>query len=166
LVLEGLEVRSLDSLLSWVSSQKFNALRLLFNMQDWRDNPVVPPEHFSAELNPELVGARYRDMLVIVTRAAARHGILVMPACHRLKRSYRKILFDDDDDDVDQLDWPGTWDGWWFDIAAGFSQTTVGQLWNEVARTLCTEWNVFAADVRARAPALTLHKPLQFASPA
>ena len=141
----------MDSLLYWIASHKFNALRLLFNMQDWLDNPLVPTEHFSATLNPEFVGAHYRDMLLIVARAASRHGILVMPACHRLKRAYQKTLVDKNrlDGIDDTAEWPGTWNGWWHDTPAGLSQTRVAQIWNEVARTFCSEWNVFAADVRA-----------------
>ena len=137
-MLEGLNERPLDKLLDFLVENQFNAMRLLFNMQDWRDDTKIPSDHFSAILNPEMVGLRYRAMLLQVTRAAKQKGIMVMLACHRLRRFYSDGI---------HAEWPSGWDGWWFDNKAGLSMPRVEQLWTEISRYYCQEWNVFAADI-------------------
>ena len=109
MMLEGLHVRPLDKILEFLVEHQFNAMRLLFNMQDWRDDSEVPQDHFSPMLNPELVGLRYRAMLQHITRAAAKRGILVLLACHRLRRFYSDGI---------HAEWPSGWDGWWHDSSA------------------------------------------------
>ena len=89
MMLEGLSEKPLGKLLDFLEENKFNAMRLLFNMQDWRDDPPVPQEHFSHFLNPEMIGLSYRQVLLQITRSAAQRGILVMLACHRLRRHLR-----------------------------------------------------------------------------
>ena len=83
MMLEGLHVKPIDRLFDFLVEHEFNAMRLLFNMQDWRDDSPWPALQFSAALNPELVGLSYRHMLLQVTRIAAKRGILVLLACHR-----------------------------------------------------------------------------------
>lgn len=138
LMLEGLNMRPLGKILDFLTEHKFNAMRLLFNMQDWRDDTAIPQDHFSAYLNPEFVGLRYRAMLLQVTRAAAQKGIMVMLACHRLRRFYSDGI---------HAEWPSGWDGWWFDNKAGLPVQRVSELWTNIARYYCREWNVFAADI-------------------
>jgi len=138
MMLEGLNMRPLGKLLDFLTEHKFNALRLLFNMQDWRDDAAIPQDHFSAYLNPEFVGLRYRAMLLQVTRAAAQKGIMVMLACHRLRRFYSDGL---------HAEWPSGWDGWWFDNKVGLPEQRVSDLWKDIAGYYCHEWNVFAADI-------------------
>ena len=60
MILEGLNERPLGALLDFIAEHQFNALRLLFNMQDWRDDPLIPPDHYSTFINPEFEGIRYR----------------------------------------------------------------------------------------------------------
>ena len=43
MVLEHLKDHSMESIFSFLAEQRFNAIRLLFNMQDLRDNPRVTP---------------------------------------------------------------------------------------------------------------------------
>lgn len=136
MMLEGASVRPIGSLLDFLASNQFNAMRLLFNMEDWRDDTAVPKGHFSALLNPELVGLRYREMLRYIIHAAAQRGILVLLACHRLRRFYSDGI---------HAEWPTGWDGWWFDNAAGLPFGRVQSLWGEIAKFYCGEWNVFAA---------------------
>ena len=138
MMLEGLHVKPIDRLFDFLVEHEFNAMRLLFNMQDWRDDPPVPEDHFSAALNPELVGLSYRQMLLQVTRIAAKRGILVLLACHRLRRFYSDGI---------HAEWPTGWDGWWFDNKANLGMDRVESLWGEMARLFCGEWNVFAADL-------------------
>jgi hypothetical protein len=136
LVLEGLELRPLGTLLDFLAANQFNAMRLLFNMQDWRDDPPLPPDNFSPVINPELVGMTYRGFLRHVTREAGRRGMLILLACHRLRRSYSDGI---------HAEWPTGWDGWWFDDKAGLPMAKVEYLWGEMAHLFCNEWNVFGA---------------------
>lgn len=136
MILEGLDKRPLGVLLDFLVENQFNALRLLFNMQDFRDNPEVPEEHFSAILNPALQGLRYRGMLQHVVHEAGKRGILILLACHRLKRFYSDGI---------HAEWPSGWDGWWYDNAAGLPFDKVMNLWGDMARIFCIEWNVVGA---------------------
>ena len=136
MILEGLDRRPLGALLDFVLENQFNAMRLLFNMQDWRDNPKIPADHYSAILNPELEGLRYRGVLQYIIHEAGKRGILILLACHRLKRFYSDGI---------HAEWPSGWDGWWFDDKAGLSFKQVQSLWGEMANTFCLQWNVFGA---------------------
>ena len=138
MMLEGLHVKPIDRIFDFLVEHEFNAMRLLFNMQDWRDDPPVPQDHFSAELNPEFVGLSYRQMLLTVTRLAARRGILVLLACHRIRRFYSDGI---------HAEWPTGWDGWWFDDKVGLGMAKMESLWQEMAHVFCGEWNVFASDL-------------------
>ena len=106
MMLEGLNQRPIEKILDFLVEHKFNAMRLLFNMQDWRDDSPIPQDHFSAFLNPDFVGLNYRGMLREVVRKAADKGILVMLACHRIRRFYSDGI---------HAEWPSGWDGWWYD---------------------------------------------------
>ena len=64
------------------------------------------------------------------SRAAAKRGILIMVACHRVKHDA----------------WPGA--GLWYDDALGFSEAKVMESWALMASALCAQWNVFAADLQ------------------
>ena len=85
------------------------------------------------------MGVRYREMLLVVVRAAARQGLLVLVALHRLRRTYATPTA--------AAEWPGAWDGWWYDDAAKLPEAQVAEHWGQVASYFCTEWNVFGADI-------------------
>ena len=136
MVLEGLDRRPIGAILDFLAEHEFNALRLLFNMQDWRDDPRIPPSHYSPIFNPQMVGMSYRSFLRFVIREAAKRGILILLACHRLRRFYA---------DGDHAEWPRGWDGWWFDDQHGLPMAKVQSLWGEMATIFCSEWNVFGA---------------------
>jgi aryl-phospho-beta-D-glucosidase BglC (GH1 family) len=135
---EGLDLRRMSELMDFIADQGFNSIRLLFNMEDWLRDPIIPQDRFSSSLNPELHGARYRQMFKVVIRAAARRQLLVLMACHRLRRSYASPEHPEA--------WPGSWNGlWWEDDA--FPEIKVAVTWGEIAATFCSEWNFFAADL-------------------
>mmetsp|Transcript_13180 Transcript_13180/g.31358 ORF Transcript_13180/g.31358 Transcript_13180/m.31358 type:complete len:515 (-) Transcript_13180:204-1748(-) len=142
---EGLAMESASNIVDFIADHGFNAIRILFNMEDWKDNIKVRQESWivDGERNPELVDANYRDMLRTIIRHASRRQLLVLLACHRLRRSYK--------DDKHPANWPGTWNGLWFErnttAAELLSEEKVSLLWSSVASTLCNEWNLFAVDL-------------------
>ena len=133
MVPEGLDKRRLGDLLDFLVEHNFNSVRLLFNMQDWRDDPPIPASSFSMALNPQLIGSTYRQGLRAVVRAAAARNILVLLACHRLRRSYPT-------QSLTRLEWPGSWDGYWFDKEAGMPMGSVIGFWEEISANFCGEW--------------------------
>ena len=138
MMLEGLNQRPIEKILDFLVEHKFNAMRLLFNMQDWRDDSPIPQDHFSAFLNPDFVGLNYRGMLREVVRKAADKGTLVMLACHRIRRFYSDGI---------HAEWPSGWDGWWYDNKMQLGFNKMEELWRSIANYYCGEWNVFAADI-------------------
>ena len=135
----GLTERSADDLLAFAASNGFNALRLMFSWEDWAADEPVPASHVDGFRNPELVGVSYRSMLAFLVHSAARHGILVMLTCHRIRRSYNTW-----GNDI-HAEWPGDWNGLWYDDA--FPEERVRQLWGEVAARFCAAFNVFGVDL-------------------
>ena len=78
----GLDRRSLDDLLGLASGLGFNAIKLPFLHQHVLFDGPVSGEDFDQTLNPFLVGpsgrpVSYVEMLRIVARRAAHHGLLV-----------------------------------------------------------------------------------------
>ncbi|KAL1523818.1 hypothetical protein AB1Y20_018740 [Prymnesium parvum] len=140
---EGMDVRRMSDLLDLIADQGFNSIRLTFNMEDWIADPLIPQDGFDHDLNPELVDVTYREMLRLVVRKAGRRQLLVLLACHRLRRSYA--------DSEHPGDWPGSWNGlWWEDaVVSGvrLTEQNVAALWGEIAQLFCAEWNLFATDL-------------------
>lgn len=73
-----------------------------------------------------LFQTRYVDMFLVLAREAAKRGILVMIACHRINKDA----------------WPGK--GLWYDDALGFPESRVLASWTKVASRLCGQWNALA----------------------
>ena len=121
----GLEKHSVGWLLDYLASHNFNAIRLLFAHEYVEKNDIV---HAPAE-EPLLFQVRYIDMFIILVREAAKRGILVMIACHRIKHDA----------------WPGK--GLWYDLDLGWTVERVERSWSTMAAALCSEWNVIAADL-------------------
>ena len=111
--------------MDFLQSHGFNAIRLLFAHEYvWANGIVDAPEE-----EPLLFQVHYLEMFAIIAREAARRGILVMVACHRIKHDA----------------WPGA--GLWYDERLGWPVSRVKRSWAMVAQTLCGEWNVVAADL-------------------
>ena len=77
-----------------------------------------------------LFQTRYVEMFGVLASEAARRGILVMIACHRINKGA----------------WPGK--GLWYDEALNFPEKRVMESWSKIAGQLCEHWNVFAADLQ------------------
>jgi len=77
-----------------------------------------------------LFQTRYVEMFGVLASEAARRGILVMIACHRINKDA----------------WPGK--GLWYDEALNFPEKRVMESWSKIAGHLCEHWNVFAADLQ------------------
>ena len=122
----GLDKHSIAWYMRFLKSHEFNAVRLLFNHEDVLKDDIVetPPEEAS------LFQVRYLEMFGVIAREAARHGIIVLVACHR----------------VTPEAWPG--EGLWYDTKRGYTESTVRQSWSRVADALCGQWNVFGADLQ------------------
>ena len=136
---EGLHVRRMDELIDFIADQGFNSIRLFFNLEDWNSNPLVPQQHFSPQLNPELIGLTYHKMFRVVIQKAAQRQLLVLLTCHRLRRSYANA----DHSDA----WPGYWNGLWWEEINGLEEHTLAGAWWSIADMFCNEWNFFAVDL-------------------
>lgn len=131
----GLAERRAVDLLDFLSGNDFNAVRLLFNWEDFVADLVPPRGTISAQLNPDLVSLSYRALIRNLVRLAASRGMLVVLACQRIRRSYGP----------GHADWPGSWDGLWYDDE--YTEDRVIGLWTSLARELCAEWNVVGVDL-------------------
>lgn len=107
----------------------FNAIRLLFTHEYVLKNDIVeaPADTQPGDL---LFQIRYVDMFASLARAAARRGIIILLACHRVKHDA----------------WPGA--GLWHDAALGYPIDKVLESWGSMASKLCGVWNIFAADLQ------------------
>ena len=123
----GLHRRTMDELLDFIAEQGFNAIRLLLNHHSVLVNGKVNQGAFNEGLNPEFVDLRYRDMIDLVVRSAAKKRLLVMVNVHQTKATT----------------WPG--DLMWYD--ASVSEADALRSWGILAELLCPHWNAFAADL-------------------
>ena len=98
----------------------FNAIRLLFTHEYVLKNDIVeaPADTKPGDL---LFQIRYVDMFASLARAAARRGIIILLACHRVKHDA----------------WPGA--GLWHDAALGYPIDKVLESWGSMASKLCGE---------------------------
>ena len=120
----GLEKHNIAWYLDFLERHHFNAVRLLFNHEHILKNDIVQ----APQSERLLFQVRYVDQFVVLAREAAKRGILVMIGCHRITHDA----------------WPG--DGLWY--GSGISESRVLESWSTLARALCGEWNVFAADLQ------------------
>ena len=112
--------------MDFLSSQGFNAIRFPFNHKSMlSDEPIELTGTVKAK---SLRGLTYPQMFRSLAQHAAKHGILVMLTCHRTTPGA----------------WPG--DGLWFD--KDISEKQVLDSWSIVVDELCSQWNVFAADLQ------------------
>lgn len=125
----GLSVHGLDWYMDFLKANDFNAIRLLFTHEYVLKNDIVEAPEGAGPSNV-LFQVRYIEMFLALSRAAAKRGILIMVACHRVKHDA----------------WPGA--GLWYDDALGFSEAKVMESWALMASALCAQWNVFAADLQ------------------
>ena len=123
----GLQMHSVEYYLAFLRLHGFNAIRVLFNHRDVLESTVVTVDYFEAKHAQRFVGKTYLELFVALAEAAARYGLLVMMACHRL----------------DAKAWPG--DGLWYDGTT--PESRVMESWDLVAASLCGAWNVFAVDL-------------------
>jgi len=130
--------RSLDDLMSFMQVNGFNALRLLFSLQNVEENMPTPAKGFNPDNSPELANTDYLGMLEAIVKKAGEHNILVLLACHRLQNGYP------------DNEWPGKWNGRWFD--KGWQAQRVFQAWSVLLEYFCKNrgtalWNVMGADL-------------------
>ncbi len=129
----GLDRNPISWYMQFLSDNGFNAIRFLFNHDDFLTNDVLDAPDYAKYGQdapweaPELTQYRYTDMFVKLAQAAAEQGILIMMAAHRL----------------DRRAWPG--DGLWYDQR--ITEQMVMDSWSAVAARLCGQWNVFAVDL-------------------
>ncbi|KAL1528782.1 hypothetical protein AB1Y20_010109 [Prymnesium parvum] len=126
----GLHKHPLRYYLDFLAAHGFNAIRLLFNHQSVLRNDIVEITGDEAAHEPSLFQLRYVDMLALLAREAARRGIAVVLACHRLAPDA----------------WPGG--GLWHDEARGFGEARVEASWGALAGALCGAWNVVGVDLQ------------------
>ena len=131
----GLAERRAVDLFDFLSGNDFNAVKLLFNWEDFVADLVPPRGTISAQLNPDLVNLSYRALIRNLVRIASSRGLLVVLACQRIRRSYGP----------GHADWPGSWDGLWYD--SEYPEERVIGLWTSLAQELCAEWNVVGVDL-------------------
>jgi len=122
----GLNKNPIEWYIDLLAENGFNAIRLLFNHDSVLKNDLI--ETADVRFAPELYGLNYLEMFAELADCAARRGLLVMMACHRLNPKA----------------WPG--DGKWFD--GTITEARVLQSWDKVAHMLCSRWNVFAVDLQ------------------
>merc|ERR1740139_1569036 len=122
----GLDVHSTEWYCSFIKQQGFNAVRLLFNHRDVLESSQLSwDERAQAS---ELDGLSYLEMFVQIARQAARQGLIVLMACHRLNSQA----------------WPGG--GLWYD--GDIDERAVRRSWSMLGAALCGQWNVFAVDLQ------------------
>ena len=130
----GLDKHNIAWYMAFLKDHQFNAIRFLFNHKTVLDDATLEPpneEKYGKGAPweaPELAFFKYLDMFQKLAEEAAKYGILVMMANHRLKPDA----------------WPG--DGLWFD--ADITEKRVKDSWTKIARRLCDQWNVFAVDLQ------------------
>lgn len=122
----GLDAHDIGWYLDFMQRHKFNAVRLLFNHEHVLKNDIVN----TPRQERLLFQVRYLQMFQVLAKEAAKRGIIVLLACHRVKHDA----------------WPGS--GLWYDDKLGMSEARVRESWDAVAKALCGQWNVFAV-VRA-----------------
>ena len=122
----GLDHHDLAYYFGFLREHSFNAVRLLFNHDDvLKDPPLEGRDPYEWEA-PELAHLHYVAMFRQIAVVAARFGILVLLACHRLTAD-------------------SEWGGMWFSDKV--PEAAVHASWARLMGELCGEWNVFAVDL-------------------
>ena len=135
----GLHRHSVSWYMSFLAKNKFNALRFFFTHKAVLENQVIPEaihglgytDEHQVDQAPELAGKTYIEMLTSIIRTAAKHGILVMLANHRLTPD-------------SPAGKPGS--GLWYNDEVPIHE--VKRSWARLAEVLCGEGNAWTADVQ------------------
>lgn len=129
-VLGGLNVRPLDSLLDFLSSNKFNAIRLPLCVHNVLAD-VMPGQWGLSEVhNPELRNLSFLRVLDELVARAATRGLLILLDMHLLNTSRADGGF------VSKL---------WYDEQ--IPEELVASAWRTLARRYCSAFNILGADV-------------------
>jgi endoglucanase len=125
----GLGQHSVDYYLRLLHNHGFNALRLPFCHENVLSNHMV---YMATEVprDPQLSGVPYMHMLLMLVRAAARHGMLVTLAAHRVSLAAGA--------NVTQ--------GMWYTDRVDEEKVILS--WQRLARLFCSEWNVMGVDLQ------------------
>ena len=123
----GLDVRSADELLALIARYGFNTIKIPFLHQYVLFDEPVPAQSFDHLKNPFLLDdngrpLRYIEMLRVLARRAAGHGLLVWLGAYSLE-------------------------GLWY--SRSISEITVLDSWTAVARRLCMQWNIVGVDLKS-----------------
>jgi endoglucanase len=130
-VLHGLWSVSLDSILSFLKDNDFNALRIPVSVELVEKLSTVKVNHSSARpnasTNPDLVDMTIQAFLDHLFKKCAEKGILVMLDMHRLKAS--EVL-------------PPLW------YNAEYSEGRLNGAWRTLIALYKNHWNFFACDLK------------------
>lgn len=134
----GLRYCSVDEIVTFVSRNSFNAIKIPLLHQHVLFNEPIPIQSFDARLNPFLLAPTgepisYLDMLLVVAKRAAARGLLVWLMAHS----------------VEQL---------WF--SRSISEDTVRDSWSSLSRQLCNQWNIVGVDLKNKPSAGSWGKDL------
>eukprot|EP00899_Mesostigma_viride_P027047 jgi/Mesvir1/7527/Mv19276-RA.1 len=124
-VLHGLWSVSMDSILDFVSSNGFNALRIPLAGDNLLSNPRYRGS-VNLGLNPELRNTTMLDVLDLLVKKAADRNILILLDMHRLEWAKPKT------------------DLWY---SANFTEDMLMETWGLLMDRYCDAWNVIGADL-------------------
>ena len=138
----GLDVHSVDWYMTFLVENGFNAVRFFFTHESvfdsWNKVKLHQPgfgpdrtDYHHVDHAKYLVGLTSLQMMKRLTEDMAKHGILVMLACHRI----RPTLY------------PGAvGSGLWYEYNAvrgeNFTVWKVKESWTKLSEALCGQWNV------------------------
>jgi endoglucanase len=125
LCLHGLWSVSMDSVLDFIVSSGFNAVRLPFSLP-FALNPTKMPSSINYASNPDLVGKNAGQVLDAAVKACGERGLLVMLDLHRINPASTTLP---------QVMWREA------------PETQLHQAWTNLATRYKGAWNVFAADL-------------------
>jgi endoglucanase len=120
----GLWNVSLDSVLDFVKSSGFNALRVPFSL-DFALNMKAMPTSINYAANPGLRDKTAGQVMDVLVQECAERGLLVMPDLHRIRK----------DGGIPEVMWLET------------KEQDLHTAWTNVVNRYKGAWNVFAADL-------------------
>ena len=82
----GMEFHDVEWYVKFLAKNQFNAIRLLFNHKAVIDGAYADPGWPNAYPVTRAGKNSYLQMFLSIAKIAARHGVLVMMACHRLDK--------------------------------------------------------------------------------
>jgi len=125
----GLDHHEIGWYMNFLKVNKFNSLRLLFNHESvLKEGNDAKIDTRDVGFAPTLLGTSYVQMFEELARQAAKYGIVLLIACHRIAPSA----------------WPGQ--GLWY--SGAISEERVLESWSRLSAALCNHWNVVAVDLQ------------------